>query len=803
MSQQEITKSIVLSKISKFICRKGIIDEIFYLKKYPDVLINNFPASDHYTHYGQYENRRPSKNSQKYDKCIPIPGLNLSINKVIMDEFSFISEHEYSEYIDDCAVKNISSKRLLKPLVSVILTSCNQDKFIIQALQSIYDQDYENIELIIVDDASSDKSVEQISEFIKNSHKKLKNLIFIKNRKRIGLSGALLKAKAKARGKFIAFLEHDDVWDKKNISSKIKTLNKFSFAKFIVGFTEPFGEHNNIDAKREYIAISRARLCESVNFLSQEELFELNYIPTFSTVLIQSEIFNKLDFSINHQKLDWYLWAQILRLEPVVVSPTSKVFWRQHQKSLSSDLNLHLATRGTFKSSLANLLLVPVTDKQDQNLICIQKSNHFDRIWYALQSNLSKDIDPASHYLHVGWRLGLSPSPLFDGNKYLAFHDDVAKADVNPLLHYELHGKGRRLTATVKGAAGGAKILLISSTSLGGAVYEWRLRGLADRLGMGGSEIDIECINELSPDFLDKLHFAKIIIFNRPLINGVSGSILRVAKKNNALLVCDFDDLISNEKFFSNGRYLSGANKEVILKDTDNQTSAIYFFDAITVSTIALKNYFLSSYTKPIFLIKNKLLSENLNNKNIKKKIIESDDSFRIGVFSGSNTHNHDISTILLDLLVAKHTFNFSLTIVGQSSMLEEYLPKLEANHIKSLNFKNMLKFMSEFDLIIVPLDFNEFNLCKSNIRYIEAGSVGVPILAPNHGEYKNSITHGINGYLYNDEHFLEALSEILKNTSALRKVGRSAKMDISKNFNTKIFSDDDLIFSKYISVNL
>ncbi len=73
----------------------------------------------------------------------------------------------------------------------------------------------------------------------------------------------------------------------------------------------------------------------------------------------------------------------------------------------------------------------------------IRNSDLFDKNWYLLQYTdlKGKCHDAAKHYLKFGWKEGREPGPFFDGKSYLELNPDVAKANICPLLHYELHGK--------------------------------------------------------------------------------------------------------------------------------------------------------------------------------------------------------------------------------------------------------------------------------------------------------------------------------------------------------------------------
>jgi glycosyltransferase involved in cell wall biosynthesis len=95
-----------------------------------------------------------------------------------------------------------------QPLVSVILPTRNRQEYIGRAVESVLLQTYKNIELIIVNDASTDKTNEIISEFsIKD-----KRIIVLTNEINLGLVKNLNKGALRASGKYIARLDDDDFW---------------------------------------------------------------------------------------------------------------------------------------------------------------------------------------------------------------------------------------------------------------------------------------------------------------------------------------------------------------------------------------------------------------------------------------------------------------------------------------------------------------------------------------------------------------------------------------------------------------
>jgi glycosyltransferase involved in cell wall biosynthesis len=93
-----------------------------------------------------------------------------------------------------------------------------------------------------------------------------------------------------------------------------------------------------------------------------------------------------------------------------------------------------------------------------------------------------------------------------------------------------------------------------------------------------------------------------------------------------------------------------------------------------------------------------------------------------------------------------------------------------------------MLDIFERHDLLLVPLDNNEFNNAKSNIKYIEAGARGTPVLARDCNEFSLVIKDKKNGFLYNSENINSQLEYIYNNKHKLRQIGENARKDILKN---------------------
>ena len=99
------------------------------------------------------------------------------------------------------------------PLVTVIVPSYNYLRYIDKCLESVINQDYPNIEIIVIDDGSTDGSVEYL--------KGLGGLIKVIQQKNQGVSIARNHGLLESKGEFIAFLDADDFWDTSKISKQM------------------------------------------------------------------------------------------------------------------------------------------------------------------------------------------------------------------------------------------------------------------------------------------------------------------------------------------------------------------------------------------------------------------------------------------------------------------------------------------------------------------------------------------------------------------------------------------------------
>lgn len=120
----------------------------------------------------------------------------------------------------------------MNELVSIVMPSYNTGRFIKETINSVLAQTYTNWELLIVDDCSPDNTDEVVSEFLKDARIK-----YFKNEKNSGAAVSRNRALREAEGRWIAFLDSDDLWLPEKLEKQISFMKKnnysFSYTNYI------------------------------------------------------------------------------------------------------------------------------------------------------------------------------------------------------------------------------------------------------------------------------------------------------------------------------------------------------------------------------------------------------------------------------------------------------------------------------------------------------------------------------------------------------------------------------------------
>ena len=185
----------------------------------------------------------------------------------------------------------------MNSLVSIITPSYNSENFIKECIESVIAQTYTNWEMLIVDDCSIDNSREKIKSN-SGKNKKIKKIFLEKN---VGAAEARNIAVRKAEGKYIAFLDADDLWESHKLEKQISFMETediaFSFSTY-----QPMSD----DESRLYSIIHAPKIVTYSSYLKKTIIGCL-------TVIIDREKTGGFEMPNIRSSHDMALWLLIMR----------------------------------------------------------------------------------------------------------------------------------------------------------------------------------------------------------------------------------------------------------------------------------------------------------------------------------------------------------------------------------------------------------------------------------------------------------------------------------------------------------
>lgn len=220
------------------------------------------------------------------------------------------------------------------PLVSIGIPNYNYAHYIIDTLESVAKQSYQNIELIVVDDLSTDGSIELIENWIEKYKGPIK-ISFIKNTKNGGLTKACNQILKAAKGKYFQTLDADDLLLPDKIEKQVKVIERFKNVALIYSNIAIINESGKIISD-DYLG----RINYDKNNMPQgnifEQLFDFNFIPLPSTLVNTEYARNVRGFDETLQVQDYYLWLRLAEKYDVIFMPGTTALYRQHSSSMSN-----------------------------------------------------------------------------------------------------------------------------------------------------------------------------------------------------------------------------------------------------------------------------------------------------------------------------------------------------------------------------------------------------------------------------------------------------------------------------------
>ena len=216
------------------------------------------------------------------------------------------------------------------PLVTVLIPAYNHEKYVQDTLLSILNQTYKNIELIIINDGSTDNTGKVISQLRERCNKRFINFKYI-SRENKGLLNTLKEMELYISGKYLITFASDDISLPQRIEKQVEILEKNS--EYSLCYTSlKYIDQNSVVLDK----LHKIKYCKSGNVF--ESLLYKNFIPA-PTVMMRSNVFNELNgYSSDFDFEDYPLWLKIAYKYKIIFLNEELVNYRLHPDNMSKNL---------------------------------------------------------------------------------------------------------------------------------------------------------------------------------------------------------------------------------------------------------------------------------------------------------------------------------------------------------------------------------------------------------------------------------------------------------------------------------
>lgn len=206
--------------------------------------------------------------------------------------------------------------------ISIIIPVYNGEKFLKETIESCLKQDYQNKEIIVIDDCSTDNSIEIIEKY--------KNIIKIKNEKNLGINRSINKAVKYCNGEYLLFLGHDDKLEHDHIS---KIISEFDLNTVFVYCNSIVIDGTN---KEKYITYKNEDEIKNIGNI-KFEISKQNIISSTGLIMRKKSFIDVGGFNENFRNYgEWHLWIKLLSKGECKYSLQSKAYYRKHMTNITN-----------------------------------------------------------------------------------------------------------------------------------------------------------------------------------------------------------------------------------------------------------------------------------------------------------------------------------------------------------------------------------------------------------------------------------------------------------------------------------
>lgn len=206
----------------------------------------------------------------------------------------------------------------MNELVSIIMPSYNTGRFLAQSIQSVLAQTYENWELIVVDDCSTDDTDAVAACF---SDRRIR---YLKNEKNSGAAQSRNRALREAKGRWIAFLDSDDLWAPEKLALQVEFMEQG-------GYAFSYTDYNEIGEDSDPLGVT----VTGPKRITKRGMYSYCW-PGCLTVMYDAEAVGLVQIADIRKNNDYAMWLKVGQRADCYLLPRTLASYRRRKGSISS-----------------------------------------------------------------------------------------------------------------------------------------------------------------------------------------------------------------------------------------------------------------------------------------------------------------------------------------------------------------------------------------------------------------------------------------------------------------------------------
>lgn len=334
-------------------------------------------------------------------------------------------------------------------------------------------------------------------------------------------------------------------------------------------------------------------------------------------------------------------------------------------------------------------------------------------------------------------------------------------------------------------------VLLVSGGVGDSARY--RTKHVAEELQMHGFRASVTVQD--NPRLASYAETFQVFVLHRVLMTPAVDRLIARAKELSKTIIFETDDLVYDPAFLVHMDYWQKMNtleRKLYEKGVGGEVLADPYVRTATTTTSFLADK-LREKGKEVFIVPNRLTEEDVRWAEAareKKTREKSSGVVRVGYLSGTPSHNKDFATIS-DALIAlfdRHP-EMRLVLAGPldtEDRLQQYADRIE--RVPFVSRRELFGNIASLDINLAPLEIgNPFCESKSELKFFEAGIVGVPTVAAATQTFREAITDGVDGFVAATiEEWTEKVGRLIADVALREKIGEAAHETALRRSTTK-----------------